>query len=766
MRILDFGLKRACLLVLALLPCAAFAEGYTHLWWADGYRGVSAEGKRMGNVQTSAYGAAFDLQGSTLVRLGAIEKPVPYADSAEQSNAIIDVLPAATIRLVVEGVTYTCVRAAQKMDDHANYPLRLIDGGQLLHRFDILGLEFADAAGKALASVGRLEVAAWPERIHFTLELSPPLPVGSAAYIEVVQGESVTRGEGLTASWPSAVPQGVVRIEANDPREGGAVLPVAYRPEMGGQVVLLPARQWDMAADLDRLDQYPVTLTNDTDTPQTVPLVFAIEGSFQGVTGLCPMLRDAEGNPTGIPVQISKNWHRQPDVRLLYEGGWFHGVTQITVPAKATWKGELAIAYGRWGGVPGASHAQLSLIGWGGNQRWDQAAIGSFGESICYDPDVGLNRTMIDDVRPLMVRGMNDGQWEWTHNVGGGDFLVYFNAAGEKQYLSRVRTAYLSQGPNLTDVVYAGVSADGKIAARIEASTPRSEDINRAYHRVRYDVLGPVAFSRLAFYQLGADNYNDHQFTTIARGNAEGLVEEWQTERGGKRYLREAMIAEGRAPWVALLGGIRDVRVEKGAWADRAFVVRSWKARLGGKDVPEPHIAVYGTENGPHSANAELVPPPGLTALEAGDYVEADIELLILPQNAADYYGPNAALRASLEEYGGTWRVVQRLARENDLEIAMEHGKLLRALPIEVTVDRKQRADFTITGGAGYVPVSIKGLESATGHSIEVDGVALNQAVHGNDFWQATYDDATNTYAITYNIPLDGEPRTRRIVFR
>jgi hypothetical protein len=195
-------------------------------------------------------------------------------------------------------------------------------------------------------------------------------------------------------------------------------------------------------------------------------------------------------------------------------------------------------------------------------------------------------------------------------------------------------------------------------------------------------------------------------------------------------------------------------------------VVRSWKALLGGKEVPEPHFAVYGTENGPHSANAELAPPPGLTTLEAGDYVEAEIELLILPQNAADYYGPNAALRANLQKDGGTWRVVQRLARENDLRLDMEHGKLLRALPIEVAVDRKQRADLTVTGGAGYVPVSIKGLESATGHSIEVDGVALNQAVHGNDFWQATHDDATNTYSLTYNIPLDGEPRTRRIVLR
>ncbi len=64
--------------------------------------------------------------------------------------------------------------------------------------------------------------------------------------------------------------------------------------------------------------------------------------------------------------------------------------------------------------------------------------------------------------------------------------------------------------------------------ARLNVLTPRSDDINRAIHRIRYDVLKPVRFQRLAFYQVGADNYNDHQFTTLARGDSTGLIEEWE----------------------------------------------------------------------------------------------------------------------------------------------------------------------------------------------------------------------------------------------
>jgi hypothetical protein len=525
----------------------------------------------------------------------------------------------------------------------------------------------------------------------------------------------------------------------------------------------LPERQWDIAAEPDRLDRFPVRIANAGTVKKTYNLLFAFDGgAFQGITGLCPMLRDVQGMPSGIPVQISKNWHRHKDRRFLYDGPWLHAATRIAVEPGETWEGEFAIAYARWGGVPSASHAQLCLIGWGVNQLWDQAAIGSWGESITYDPDVNLNRSMIDDVRPLMVTGMGGGRWSWTGNVGGGDFLVYFDADGKRQFLTRMRTAYLSQGPNLTDVVYSGISADGKIAARIEVSTPRCDDVNRAYHRIRYDVLAPAPFSRMAFYQLGADHYNDHQFATMARGDTEGLAEEWQTERGGNKYLRTGIECAGKAPWFSLHGAERNRHHPDGAWANRGLVVRSWKARLGGQDVAWPFAAVYGTEDGIPSANVELVPPPGLTELAPGDYVEAEVELLIVPMAADDYYGPNQALRDDLAANGNTWRPMHRLARENALDIRMEEGALQRAYP-PVIATSGDKAVFDVQGGAGYVPITFTGLRQRAGYVLTCDGVAVDQHCHGNDYWQTAFDDATGTWSHTYNVCFDTSGEKDRV---
>jgi hypothetical protein len=753
-------LRTASILFL-LFALPVQAQGYTFVDWAYGLHGRSPEGKRLLHVETDHYAAVVDVERAAITHYGSVTDAPGYTAAASKDAALFAALPeiAMALRVEADGKTYTCVRAAQDTSDHAVYPMRLIDGGRMLHRFDILGLEFETVEGERLEGVGRLEVSVWPERMWLTLAMPQP----ATLTLRLGDVERSAEGRRLTLAYPSegaAPPELVV----TDARAENAACPTRFDALFGATVVSLPARSWTMAEDLDRLDRFPVSITNTSDADQVYPVVFAFEDSFQGVTGLSPMLRDAEGRPTGIPVQISKNWHRLPERRLLYEGAWFHGAAGIPVAAGQTWTGEFSIAYARWGGVPAASHAQLSLIGWGGNQRWDQAAIGSFGESICYDPDVGLNRSHIDDVRPLLVRGMNDGQWEWTHNVGGGNFLVYADSAGTAQPLVGVRTAYVSQGPNLTKVIYAGTTADGAIAARVETSTPRCDDVNRVYHRIRYDVKAPAPFSRLAFYQLGADNYNDHQFTTIARGNAEGLAEAWTTERGGKKYLREAAPAEGHAPWIALLGGIRSPTLEKGAWADRAIVVRAWKARLGGADTPLPHFASYGTENGPHSANAELVPPPGLTELIPGDFIEAEIELIVLPQSAGDYYGPNAALKTVLAEHAGTWKLPHRFARKGALQIAIREGALARSLPVEIAVDPgTQCAACEITGGVGYVPITFTGLKRPRGFTLRVDGEAIDQSMHGNDYWQVV-GDADGTWSVTYNLPMDGA-RVRGLVF-
>lgn len=747
---------------------ATAQDDYGYLWWAHGWRGASLEGQRVLCVQTNHYGLALDVHKPAILHLGAISNPKPYAKAVADSNDIVFDLPPADLALWVEhdGIRYTCAGAAGKTEDLERYPVRLVESGRVVQRFDIQQLVFESEAGEPLPAQGRLEVIAWPDALHFMLELTPTEDLETTRLgVELEQdGDSVIKstGEMQTAAGESihtaltwsprerVVPSPAgATIEVRDTRSGSPV-PARYDATRGWRHIDLPEATWARAEQPDRQDRFAVRITNPGKQAMRVPVNFAFDGKISGITGMTPILRDTQGRPAGIPIQISKNWHNQAGKTFLYEGPWFHGFTQIEVGPGETWEGELVLVYALWGGVPAASHAQLSLIGWGTNQRWDQVAIGSWGEMFCYDPDVNLNRSMIDDVRPLMVNGMRDnGPWQWTVNVGGGDFLVYFDEAGEKQYLSRMRAAYLEPGPNLTRTVYAGRTPRGELEARIEVSSPRCDDVSRAYHTFRYDVKKAMPFSRLAFYQLGADNYNDHQFTTLARGNEDGVIEEWEAPQGGKKYHQNGIPCEGAAPWFSLHGGQRNDHHPKGAWANRGLIIRKWKARLGGKKIPHPIAAIYGTENGVPSANVELVPPPGCTELLPGDYVEAEVEFVAIPADPDTYYGPNNAFKAHLEANIDTWKPVHRLAARNNLRIEAAKGTVMRKYPVEIATDKNGEAEFTMHGGAGYVPVTFTGLPARTGYILEGAG-------HDTDkFVQIAFDSATATWSRTYNVNMD-----------
>jgi hypothetical protein len=49
--------------------------------------------------------------------------------------------------------------------------------------------------------------------------------------------------------------------------------------------------------------------------------------------------------------------------------------------------------------------------------------------------------------------------------------------------------------------------------------------------------------------------------------------------------------------------------------------------------------------------------------LQPGDFVEAELELVVFPADAAAYYGPDAALRDMLARDADTWRPVHREAK-------------------------------------------------------------------------------------------------------
>ena len=499
---------------------------------------------------------------------------------------------------------------------------------------------------------------------------------------------------------------------------------------------------------------------NGDDQESVVRLLFAKDDGFAGVTGLTPMIRDLDGFPTGLAVQISKNWHQTAGRRCCIKARGSMDSLCCGCPRnqRSSWS---LPSRTRWGGVPAASHAQLCLIGWGTNQRWDQAAIGSWGESICYDPDICLNRSMIDDVRPLMVWGMNQSKakWTWTNNVGGGDFLVYVDSSGKRQYLTRMRAWYANHGPNLTDVTYAGVSADGAIAARLNVLTPRGDDINRAIHRIRYDVLKRASFGAWRSTRSAPTTTT----TTSSPRSREEMPTAWP--RSGSRRKEGADIPVAGSPATAKPPGspstARSIETRKRGRGRTAAWSSGSGARLGGQIVNTPTAAVFGTENGPPSANLELTPPPGMTELQPGDFVEAVLELVIMPVSAEDYYGPNAALRAALRTGGNTWKMILREAAGNSFTVEAVHGRVVNAWPLVIAVDARDNAEIVVNGGLGYVPVTFGGLSSYRGYELwRDDGQGprcVDQAIHGRDFWQTDFDPTFRTWSLTYNVPVDTE---------
>ena len=795
--------------------CMPTGKDYTFLWWAHGWRGRDDKGRRILCIQTGHYGLALDVEKMRLLHLGTIDNPKPYPQAARQSNDVIFSLPEGVLDLIVEGgeKRYTCVAGATDQKDRANFPIRIIESGRFRQRVDIHGLVFEDKKGNRLSATGRLEITAWPDRVAFLLDVTPHIDLDKASPCIRVDdargGPWIETRRILVGTWRSNETKGVSQsmavqdgrlkpgstelattsVVVTESRTDGG-LRKASLDSSGGHYHVKLRKQRLRQGDLDYMERVKVRVENPEDEAMPVRLLFDKEAC---PTGMSAMLRDAEGNPTGIPVQISKNWHQYNEKGkrrvFLYEGPWFHGASMLRMPPRSAVDLELTLVTGRWGGVPAASHAQLCLIGWGTNQLWDEAAIGNWGESICYEPDGAQRDCMIDDLRPLMVWGKEARQkkWDWTNNVGGGDFLVYYDAKLQRQFLSRMRTAYHAQCPNLTRVTYAGTTADGNIDAAITVSTPRCDDINRAFHRFRYDVRKPTPFTRMAFYQVGADRYNPHQFDTLARGNEKGLIEQWRPPRGEKpnrrnwhmpgRYGRTGIACPGRIPWFSLHDAISK-DTAGGAWANRGLVIRTWKARLGGKDVPAPTAAVFQTFNGPPSNALELTAPPGIEKLLPGDFVECELELLVIPMKASDYYGPNENLRKSLQTTANTWKPVFRQAVGNDLKISAGRGEVLHTYPIVVAVDAKQSAEVTVTGGLGYVPITFTGLKDYRGYRLTrreagAKGDSRGQALvlrspQGEGgcppYWQMEHDPGTNTWGRTYNVSLDTPGDERRAV--
>jgi hypothetical protein len=178
---------------------------------------------------------------------------------------------------------------------------------------------------------------------------------------------------------------------------------------------------------------------------------------------------------------------------------------------------------------------------------------------------------------------------------------------------------------------------------------------------------------------------------------------------------------------------------------------------LGGKPAA-PHLATFCTEWGKnnHRTAVELAPPPDISELQPGDFVEAELELVIFPADAASYYGPDAKLRDMLARDADTWRPVHREAQSNALTPIAKRGEITKSYPLVVAVDEEQRAQVIVKGGLGHVPVTFANLKSPKGHRVLVNGQPLTH-------WQTNWDAATQRWQIVCNVAA-GEEREMEVV--
>ena len=804
------------------LPKQVFenADDYGFMWWEDGVRNTSDFVFKM---STNHYAISFDFPQLQIKEMGIVTADAGEAAvlHATDEECFKGALPTTfTASLVADGKRYKATGGKVLNQRHSLNNCQLIESGKYFNRRFLNDLNYEQGAPEQDRLNSGIEIASWPDRLLFLFRCIPTdevvqgmlemsldlddkfsiqltegdghallandgtgyvlLPTPGAKLLVDAAGAAVTV-RSPKQNWPAASENTVGLIVYPVSSDAKHKLSQAVDSEKGTPMItanqLEPSRKpinvaydhsfgyynidvFNEGSGNDRFDRSQIVINNTAPHERQIRIRFEKERNARA-TGQVMMLRDKEGNPLGIPVQISKNWHtnRTPQ---RYDGTWLRGLTMLTVPANKTITVELVTANAHWGKLPAASTAQLCLVGWGGNQQWNQSAIGDWGENLCYDTDQCLKEVSLTDMRAIYSNTGDD----WGGNVGGADFFRYYVDATNVKGRKGMRTHYRRYSPNMTEVTYAGRSRDNSIDQEFTAIEYRTDDMTRGIFRIRMDVRSDINFADFVFFHMGSDQYNIGNSDKLALGNESGLIKEWTATKGGHIYHTPKIEVKGRLPWFSYQDSHND-HSRNLIGANRGFIIRSWRARINGEDNVPPYWAEFGSNEMAWTKPTSLiniVPPPSVKGFKEGDFVEAEIEVIIIPKKEEEYVGPNLNLKKALAADVNTWKMMHREVLGNDISVAMEKGILQKNYPIQIKVADGNAAQFEVTGGIGYVPVTFTGVNEYRDPILEeyVNGSwkEMDQSNYGKDFWQADF--YQGSWDITFNVNLDS-PEDARI---
>lgn len=532
---------------------------------------------------------------------------------------------------------------------------------------------------------------------------------------------------------------------------------IEYNAVTGAFHIRMPNFSKFRGTAVEKLNAYertPFTITNNSDKDVTVLLCFYKPTQFPytnySIWGMSPILVEYNTKePVGIAVQHSRNPHNYLD-DILYNACWVQCYVYVKIPAAKTVQYEFVTAYTQWGQTYAASMAQMCLVGWGGNQWWISSQLGSFGITFDYDPEMVCSRATLDDIGVIDVKnGMA---------AGGNEFLVLHETFAAPVINQKLN--FKSPAPNLAELTLVGNTSSLKVKAEMGMHIARSRDYTKMFYTFKYTFVQDVKFSRLAFFTLGADNYNDKAYEKLVYGNEDGYLGEikvpTKAEKPHPAYLEEGIEVTGSNIWAVQLG----FKDEKYNYCDKAMVVREFNANINGTTYTTPALNAFVSQNGVTSMTCELTLPKSAgKTIKAGSVVTGCVEVVILPTDRDLYTGPNEYIKNLDASVFGKWEQAHLYAVNGKLDYSATVGELLSTWPAQIKAAAPTNgvvADFSITGGIGYVPVTITGLDSYSGYRLfKVENgteVMVDQSVHGNDYWQCYYDVNTGKYELTFNV--------------
>lgn len=743
------------------VPLVQDALNYTYMYYQNGIPAISGEPDLV--FQTGYYSLQLDCDDMQLTGYDALAG-TDYVSALTDDVTVFTPATDFVLRVYQDGIEYTCTHAVVK-DTEQEY-VRLIESGQYVQRIDHTGLVFKDSGGNTLVvdKDCRLEITAWPDRVTFMLDFSSETTNPITRTVLQVN-EHIVDSAGYQAHL-TLKPQDNAKLGAIDPTDyvlsatnlqDSSELAVTFDADEHAIHIDVPADSVSYPEAINRVDEYVIEVTNPSSSAANIPLVFE-QPSPPAIIGTIMLLCDAiDGRPLGVPVQLSKNWHFQSDNRTVHDGAWLRGSVMLPLEAGESRWVKLRVVYGYWGGAGAVSHPQLSLIGYSNRSwKWDESAMGCWGESMTYNPDKNTGEAFMCDIRPTFTTSYKTNpEYGWTENVGGGDFLVYYDSEDTLRREKRLKTCYHWTGPNMTEVLYTGVTDDDRIRFTYRSRAGATLDYHRRFHAYEYNFLQDVVSpKRLVFYQMAADSYNYAKYNNYTIGDASGVLLSGVCDAGGDVYRGAPIAFDDK--WLSIDDTLGAVEYE--AQALRGIIPLS--STLNGSSLPL-YLHRYGKSS---TMLFDLSGSSVTSSYSAGDVVTGEVEFILPPQHLSNYWGSDAELINRLTAYGETaWEPVRdELVHNVQMDVVMQQGVLLNNYPLEIETETANGvlADFTVTGGGiGHVPVLLKGagigLELTAQRWAEGAWTDLESVnIAANNYYQGVQNaDGTVNYAFTIPRP-------------